>query len=355
MMLHISELEEKVEWTFYATLGNPGRMDDSVRELGGKIIYSRFPIQKKLHFLRELRKTISDGKYDILHCHHDIFSAVYLLASVGLPLRKRIVHVHNTSLSIPTTSLIKNFLLKKPMRLLCLHLADNVVGVSNLALDAFLKGEVRKIGRDMIINCGVDLKLFQRKPPNRTKFLQSIGLPIDSKILLFVGRMIHYKNPCFIINILNHLSKLDPTICAVFAGCGPLQGDVLELAVQNELDSKVRVLGWREDVPALMLSSDILIWPGLENPKEGLGLGVIEAQAAGLPVLMSLSVPEEAIVVRDLVKILPLAAGSNVWADKIFGMLNFKFPRREKALAALKNSPFEIAQSTKSIQMLYKI
>ncbi len=354
-MRHFAEVEERVEWTFYAILGRPGAMDDAVRALGGKIIYSPVLLQKKMQFIRELRKSIDEGEYDILHSHHDIVSAAYLLASAGLPLKKRIVHVHNTSLSLPTPSPLKNALLHEPMRRACLHWADNVVGVSGAALDAFLKGAKHKPGRDMIIHCGIDMAPFHRKPPGRLEFLQSFGLPTDSRVLLFVGRMTEYKNPCFVIEVLAHVLKLDPTVCAMFAGSGPLEDEVLKVAKQKSLENRVRVLGWHDDAPALMQSCDMLIWPGLEEPREGLGLAVVEAQAAGLPVLMSLNVPEEAIVVPELVEVLPLAAGADAWADKILDVLNRRSPNREEALAVVEGSSFAISKSTASIRALYEM
>jgi len=354
MMQYFNEVGEKVDWTFYSTLGQAGKMDDAVKKLGGKIIYSPFPLRQRWQFLKALRRSMAVGGYDILHSHHDILSAVYLLASAGLPLKKRIVHVHNTSLSLPISSPLKNSLLHEPMRRACLHWADNIVGVSDVALDAFLKRGAHKPGRDMVIHCGIDLAPFRRKPPGRTEFLQPLGLPADSKVLLFVGRMIEYKNPCFVIDILAHISKLDDTVCAVFAGSGPLVDVVRKMAEQRLLESRVRVLGWREDIPALMQSCDMLIWPGLEEPKEGLGLGVVEAQAAGLPVLMSLNVPEEAVVEPELVDVLPLAAGVDVWADRIFDVLHRSRPDREEALAKVEDSSFAISKSTANILSLYE-
>lgn len=355
MMHHLNQVGERIDWSFYAILGKTGSMDDAVRKLCGKIIYSSYPLRQRWQFLKALRRAIAAGGYDVLHCHHDVLSAVYLLASVGLPLKKRIVHVHNTSLSLPTSSPLKNYLLHEPMRQACLYCADNIVGVSDAALDTFLKGERRKSGRDMVIHCGIDLSPFNRIPQGRTKFLQSLGLPADSKVLLFVGRMIEYKNPCFVIDVLARASKLDPTICAVFAGSGPLEEVVREKAEQSSLESRVRILGWQEDIPALMQVCDILIWPGLEEPKEGLGLGIVEAQAAGLPVLMSLSVPEEAIVVPELVDVLPLAVGIDAWSDKILAVLERRPTNKEDALAKLEASSFSISRSSADIIALYDL
>lgn len=355
IMRHQASLGKKIDWTFYAALGQPGLMDNSIRELGGKIIYSPFPLRDKLRFLIELRKFIYQGKFDILHSHHDIVSSVYFLASLGLPLKKRIVHVHNTSLSIPTPSLLKKVLWREPMRQACLRLADNVVGVSNAALEAFLNGRSLDKSRDLVIHCGINTMPFHLNPPNRIELLSSLDLPVESRVLLFVGRMTEYKNPCFVVDILENISKIDPTICAIFAGSGPLEASVMEMARNKSLEDRVRVIGWQGDIPSLMRSCDMLICPGLEEPKEGLGLVVVEAQAAGIPVLMSLGVPEEAIVVPKLVKVLSLKLGAKVWADIILDVINGYLPNRYDSLALVENSSFAINQSADNIKKLYEI
>ena len=355
VMRHFVGLGVKVDWTFYSVLGFPGSMDDEVKALGGKIIYSSVPLKNKMQFVRHLHKSIYQGKYDILHSHHDIVSAIYLLASIGLPLKKRIVHIHNTSLAIPTSSTLKQFFFRELMRRICLWWADNIVGVSSVALNAFLNGGRPSAVRDMVIYCGIDTIPFNFKSPNRIDFLKSLRLPVDSKIMLFSGRMIKYKNPLFVIEVLIHALKYDSRICAVFAGVGPLQVEVLALIKQKSLESRVRVLGWCENMPSLMQSSDILICPGQENPKEGLGLVVVEAQAAGLPVIMSPGIPEEAIIVPALVEILPLAAGASLWAKAALSIINRILPSKENALASVACSSFSVDVSADNIRKLYEI
>ena len=77
-----------------------------------------------------------------------------------------------------------------------------------------------------------------------------------------------------------------------------------------------------------MANSDVLLWPSLEEPMEGLGLGIVEAQAASLPILMSQSVPTEAIVMPELVDVLPLNAGADAWSERVAQILDRERPDR---------------------------
>jgi glycosyltransferase involved in cell wall biosynthesis len=282
-------------------------------------------------------------------------SAAYLVASAGLPFRKRIVHLHNTSLSLPTPSKVKTGLTREPMRQVCLRMADQIVGISKDALESFVGTRSTAPGRHTVVHYAVDTERFARASPAPTEFRRRLDLGPTAKILLFVGRMVEYKNPRFLVEILSHLSQKDREVIALFAGAGNQQDEVRKLAAERSLASRVRILGFREDVPELMLSSDLFIWPSLEEPKEGLGLGIVEAQAAGLPVLMSRSVPAEAVVVPELVKVLPLTAGAKGWSNAALEMLDQRHPDRRESLARVESSSFSMAAGVRNIMALYDL
>lgn len=350
----ITEKQVNIHWTFFCVFPKAGRLDDTVRELGADIIYSPYEWHDKVRFLHGLRKVLNSRRYDILHCHHDIMSAGYLLASAGLPFRKRIVHLHNTSLSLPTPSRMKVALMKEPMRQICLRMADQIVASSNDALTSITGEGKIKATRDLVIHYGVDTSLFAATV-NGVEFRKQLGFSANAKLLLFVGRMVDYKNPQFVIDVLERLRKLEPDFHAIFVGTGPLEACIVDLAKARQLQNQVRVLGFRTDVPAIMKSADVLIWPSVESPKEGLGLGIVEAQAAGLPVVMSLSVPLEAVVVPELVQSLALAAGPEKWAEEILKLFRSERPTRADALARVESSSFSMREGVSNMMALYGV
>ena len=341
------------EWTFFCVLPTPGEFDSLVRQAGGQVIHSRYPIHKKITFLRSLRRVMREGAYDIVHCHHDILSGAYILASLGLPFRRRIVHLHNTAVALPTPSRLKKFLYHYPMRQLCLLAADRVVGISNEALES-ITGAKRKVDRDVVVNYGVDTEPFAADNADCSAIRLELGISPTSKMLLFIGRMVEYKNPLFVLDVLRCLQATHPEFVAVFVGKGPLESEVKRIAKAENVSEKVRVLGFRTDVPALMHAADVCIWPSLESPKEGLGLGVVEAQAAALPILISRSVPREAIVITDLVRVLPLAAGAEKWAAELYQLSVATRPSKAEALARIESSSFSMAAGVANIMALYQ-
>lgn len=342
-----------IHWTFFCVVGKEGRLDQAARQLGAEVIHSRHEIGDKRRFLLSLRELMKQGRYDILHCHHDIMSAAYLAASAGLPFRRRIVHVHNTSLSLPTPNKVKADLVRAPMKQICLRMADQIVGISRDALDSLAGSRVAGPTRQTVVHYAVDTERFALARPDPAALRRDLDIDRNAKILLFVGRMVEYKNPRLLIEMLTHIVRVEPNAVAVFAGAGVLESEIHELATHNSVQDRVRILGFRDDVPDLMLSADVLVWPSLEDPKEGLGLGIIEAQAAGLPIVMSKSVPEEAIVIPELVKVLPLSAGAKVWAEAALEMLWGARANRQESLRKVEASSFSMALGVKNMMALY--
>jgi len=342
-----------IHWTFFCVVGKRGRLDDEARALGAEVIHSPYEIGDKRRFFRSLREVMKRGRYDILHCHHDIMSAVYLAASAGLPFRKRIVHLHNTSLSLPTPSKVKMGLAREPMKQVCLRMADQIVGISKEALESLIGNRAPEPGRHRVLHYAVDTARFAQASVDRAEFRRSLGFSPATRILLFVGRIVDYKNPQFVLDILEHLAPAIPEVAAVFAGTGNKETELRERAKQRSLENRVRLLGFRDDVPELMLNSDVLLWPSVENPKEGLGLGIVEAQAAGLPIIMSRSAPDEAIVVPDLVNVLTLSAGAGNWAEKAAEILSRTPINRQLALAMVESSSFSMNAGVRNLVALY--
>jgi glycosyltransferase involved in cell wall biosynthesis len=341
-------------WTFYSALGQPGRLDDSVRELGGEVIHSRVPLRNTRKFISELHNVIERGRYDVMHAHHDIVSAVYLLASARTPLKRRIVHVHNTSMELPTPSKVKKAIVWEPMRRVCLTMSDRIAGISRDALASMVRESPPRPGRDVVVYYGIDTSRFRhpRSTPEETRAV--LGISHATKVILFGGRMTEYKNPRFVIDVLAEIADEVPNAVAVFAGAGPEIETVTQLARDKGLSERVHVLGWRDDLPELMLASDLLLWPGQEVPKEGLGLGIVEAQAAGLPIIMSRSVPEDAVVIDELVSIVPLASGAAAWGREAIRRLTTEHPSRASSLERIEASHFSLRAGTDNVMALYR-
>lgn len=336
------------QWTFYCIFGKKGRLDDVVLEAGGNIIYSPMTISKKIPFLRHLRKTLKTGGYDIIHAHHDFLSGFYLIATIGIRFKRKLLHIHNNDKVIPVGSSFLRKILLNPFRRIALAMSDIVVGISQNTVSEFV---LKKSDDQKVLYYGVDLSAFRIKV-DPLVLKNELNVPDKAKLILFTGRMNQVKNPCFVVDILAEVLKKHKDVYAIFIGKGDLEAEVLEKAQRLGVSNNIRMLGWRNDVALIMRSCDVFVFPRIEHSMEGLGLVVVEAQAAGLPMILSKGIPEDAIVVEELAHFLPLDV--SMWAEKLFSITNNPQRVQQKdAIDKMMRSDFELKRATENLLSLY--
>ena len=353
MLRHARVTDVDVDWTFYCALGKEGQLDGEVRMLGARIEFSPVPIGRKIAFLWALREELRRGKYDVLHCHHDLVSAVYLAAAMGMPIRKRLVHVHNADEGVLTCSRMKQAVLRPLIRRTCLALADGIVGISNHTLDTFLAGRPRREGMDRVHYYGIDPTAFFHAKGDRYSFLQELGLAADARILLFAGRMVPEKNPLFAVDTFAEMHHRDSRVVGVFVGAGSMEAAVKNRVMELQLRDAFRLLGWRRDVAEIMNYCDWFILPRPEKPMEGLGIVVVEAQLAGLRMLLSRGIADDPLLPGAVFRRLPLAAGPANWAKAAMDLRNQTPRRRQETEELLTQSPFDMDFALEDLLRLY--
>jgi len=99
-------------------------------------------------------------------------------------------------------------------------MAHQIVGISSEALESLIGNRQRDPKRHMVVHYAVDTARFSQAQLDVTAFREALGINRAAKILLFVGRIVEYKNPCFVVEILKHLVEMHSNVVAVFAGIG---------------------------------------------------------------------------------------------------------------------------------------
>jgi glycosyltransferase involved in cell wall biosynthesis len=351
---HARQTNVAAEWTFYCALGVKGRLDDEVRSLGARVVYSPVPLRQIAGFVRALRAELRHGRYDVLHCHHDLVSGVYLLSALGLPIRKTLVHVHNADEIVPTSSTLKRLIVKPLLRRICLQLADTIVGISRHTLATFVDGRTLPVRKGCVHYYGVDPTAFKGASIAREAVRRTLRIPEHAPVLLFAGRMVPEKNPLFAVEVLAELRELVPDAIGIFAGAGALESEVRTRAQSLGLDGAFLYLGWRADIASIMCASDLFILPHPEIPMEGFGLAVAEAQLAGLHLLLSRGVPDDPLLPSASFRRISMSATPQTWARAGAYLLTQPAPSCETALAELGNSPMDMDTALSGLMRLHR-
>jgi len=167
-----------------------------------------------------------------------------------------------------------------------------------------------------------------------------------------VGRFVPVKNHDFILEIARDLIQVDPSVYFLLLGGGNLRKRIQEKIEMLGINSNIVLAGVRSDVPKLLSNiMDVFVLPSFY---EGLGLSFVEAQTAGLPCVVSDTIPLEADIIPDLVTRLSLTTPASLWANKIRELLNKeRLVDRESSLRKVKGSSFNIDYSVRSLEEIY--
>jgi glycosyltransferase involved in cell wall biosynthesis len=116
----------------------------------------------------------------------------------------------------------------------------------------------------------------------RGEVRERLGLPDDRPVVLSVGRMIDVKGHLFLLGAVAEVARRRPDILFVWVGGGPLEDELRRRVSDLGLQGSVWFAGRRDDVPDLIGTADLFL---LASIVEGLPLVVLEAMAAGRPVV----------------------------------------------------------------------
>ena len=175
---------------------------------------------------------------------------------------------------------------------------------------------------------------------NAEKVRRALAIPPDALVVGHVGRFTAQKNHAFLVEIARELVRMESRSCFLLVGDGPLRAAIEAKVNGYSIEKHFLFAGLRSDVPALMKGAmDVFLFPSLY---EGLGLALLEAQAAGLTSVVSDTVPGESDVIPSLVERLSLGNSASTWARALLaGARRTERPHSCQLIAGLAGRSIE--------------
>lgn len=266
----------------------------------------------------------------------------YLIYAKKYGIPKRIIHSHNSQ---NMDSKLRG-LLHKVNKNLIERYATDFWACSKEAAEWFYKPSLMK--RVKYIRNAIDADAYCFDEPARQK-IRSLYHLENCYVAGNIGRLHFQKNQMFLLDVFKELHRKDNNTKLVLVGNGPDLEKLQEKVSGYALQDSVIFAGVQNNIAEWLSAMDIFVFPSLF---EGLGLAGLEAQANGIPSLVSDCIPEEMAINSNWITC-SLDSSAEQWADRILEIRS-SIPRLDSQTAAanIKNSGFDILQETEKLEDL---
>jgi glycosyltransferase involved in cell wall biosynthesis len=285
-----------------------GALEDAFEELGSTIYHVDTRRASLRANIAGMTRVIRHGHYDAIHAHLQHKSIIPLWVAKRAGIKVRIVHSHLAFMDHAPIKQYVTYMCRGALMRLSTHLwscgAQAAVSLFGVAVGS---------GRTVeIIPNAIDLDEFDYSDNKRNKYRDIMSLD-GCFVLGHVGRFCAQKNQSFLLSVFSELRKKIPEARLLIIGHGEDERQLRALAEELGVHRYTHFAGLRRDVGSCMQAMDAFILP---SRYEGLGVTLVEAQAAGLMCYASTGVPVDAGL-TDLAHFIELSKGPCYWADKI--------------------------------------
>lgn len=327
----------KIQFDFLVHRDFEADYDQEILQLGGRIYHVSRLIPWSRSYRAELKHFFNEHpEYRIVHVHQDCLSSVALQCAKECGVPVRIAHSHSSSA-------VKN--MKYPIKLYYMKqipkYSTHMFACGKKAGDWMFSNNEYEIIRNAI-DTGKYRYSFDINKQIRMEF--ELG---EEMIVGHVGNFTEAKNHLFLLEVFQEILKKKSETRLLLVGGGEGMDSVKERAKSMGIQDKIIFTGTRSDVNRLMQAMNVFVFPSLY---EGLPVTMIEAQAAGLPCVISDHVSDECIVTKNLVFSMPLEESPTRWAELI---LQQSFRGRENHIGEIQEAGYDISIVARKLENFY--
>lgn len=277
-----------------------------IESRGGRTyLLPQFSLKNLLILFKKMDDFFSQhrGEYDIIHCHMANAAGFYFLIAQKHGISACILHSHQSQAADSIFHCIRN----KPLLWYARYKANCYMACSTLAGD-FLYGCHRYI----LINNAIEIDRFAYNVELRSIIRSRLN--IENKYVIgHVGRFSTQKNHKRLVEIFTKVREKRNDAMLLLVGVGETMENIKELVKNNNLGDYVIFYGSSNEVEKLYQAMDVLVMPSFY---EGLPVVAVEAQASGLPCVLSSAITKE-VNISGNVKFVNLKEKDEVWVDCI--------------------------------------
>ncbi len=354
----LDELERlpSEHFTPYIICKEPGPMTEEAESQGISCLYNNNLVReispkKDLLAFWQLYRLFRKHRFDVVHSHSSKTGVIGRVAAklAGVPMVTHTVHgfafpAANSRLERWVFLAMEWLGTKCSDKIICLHEADQQIAKNKLgASDTQLE----------VLANGVDTIKYSPTPAaSKLAMREQLGLPKGAVVVGMVGRLWRQKNPQAFVDAAINLLNDGVNAHFVLVGDGELRDELQTLVNDAGVTNQIHFLGWRNDTPQILQALDIFVLPSLW---EGMPLAILEAQATGLPCVVSNIQGNNTLIVSDVNGYLFDLNKPEQFTKSIHDLINNKSLRGKLGMnnreTILKN--FDIEKRVKKISEIY--
>lgn len=326
----------KIQFDFLVHRDFEADYDKEILSMGGKIYHISRLVPWSRKYYKKLKKFFQKHpEYKIVHVHQDCLSSVALRCAKECDVPIRIAHSHTKNQDMNLKYWIKRYYMKQIP-----YFATECFACSKEAGDWMFKGHQYHILRNAI-----DASIYNYSYEKAIKLRKEFHLE-NNFVIGHVGRFETMKNHTFLIDIFYECIRFDPNARLLLVGEGKERTRIQKKVKDLGLEGRVIFTGVRCDVADLLQMMDVFVFPSLY---EGLGIAAIEAQAAGVPCILSSKVPTECKLTKN-VKFLSLKDSPEIWMKQIFAYKNIPHIDTYESIC---KAGYDIKENAERLQTFY--
>lgn len=343
MDLYRSTDRQKMQFDFLVHSSEKEHFDEEIETLGGRIYrVPRFKVYNWFSYKRALKRFFAQHhEFRAVHGHMTSTAAIYLpiAKKAGVPIV--IGHARSAGVAGGLKGLLTKCL-RRPLK----HRADYCLACSKEAGEAVYGKKWVDAGRVEVVPNAIDAAQYAYDENVRNEMRKELGLS-NKLVIGHVGSFREAKNHTFLIQIFAEIYKKRKDAVLLLLGDGALRETIEKQVSEAGLAQAVRFLGNQAKVSPYYQAMDYLVFPSLY---EGLPGTVIEAQAAGLRILVSDAVTKEAGV-TELAEFFSLHKAASEWAAHV--VENCEYERKSR-LSDIQKAGFDISAQAARYEEIYR-
>ena len=334
---------DNIQFDFISFDNDKAYYDDEIESLGGRVIRISNPKS-----IKEIKKIIKEnGPYKAVHAHTQFNCGFSMIAAKQCGVGIRISHAHT---NLDNNGNIIKDIYSKLMRYIINNYSTKVLACSDDSARCLFGEKAIKDDKYSLFQNLIDYNTIINPNYEEVEQFKKDNDLNNRLVIGHIGTFKESKNQRFLIEIVKNLSDINVKLLLV--GDGSMKDELQELVNKYNLNDKVVFAGIRKDINNMLSCMDVFVFPSVF---EGLGMVLLEAQASGIPCVVSDAIQPEVDLGLGLINKLSLNDDVQSWINKILEVRSKKILNKDVIIKSFDEKGYSLDKCISRLKQIYEV